>query len=67
MNHNHTVCEHSISYCEKCDVCYCTKCNKEWCQKPNVGSSQPWNPWGAGNGMNGGSNMQLCSTSHNHG
>lgn len=28
--HEHSSCNHTLKYCEHCDVCYCTKCNKEW-------------------------------------
>lgn len=29
--HEHTVCNHDVKYCNRCDVCYCELCGKEWC------------------------------------
>ena len=39
MRHDHHQhCQHSLAFCEKCNVPYCSKCNYEWarpCNQPH--------------------------------
>ncbi len=52
--HEHNECEHTLKYCQKCDVVYCTKCKHEWgghsCYYPyypyySPTITQPWITW----------------------
>jgi len=70
--HDHKKCNHTLRFCEHCDVVYCTKCEAEW---KKSGSTITWTGGGSQTtpapypynapGISGG--ITLCSSNnHNH-
>lgn len=52
MKHDHHQhCQHTLAFCEKCDIPYCTKCNYEWANPCTLNHYNWWvntqpQPWG---------------------